>query len=44
MAIGRKTLEQTRLGLETARGSAVTRGELEDVLEQLDPEYADFLA
>jgi uncharacterized protein (DUF2267 family) len=23
---------------------AVTRGELEDVLEQLDPEYADFLA
>jgi uncharacterized protein (DUF2267 family) len=23
---------------------AVTRGEFEDVLEQLDPEYADFLA
>jgi uncharacterized protein (DUF2267 family) len=23
---------------------AVTRGELQDVLEQLDPEYADFLA
>jgi hypothetical protein len=24
--------------------AAVTRGEFEDVLEQLDPEYADLLA